>query len=145
MYDIPAMKILSFAAICGAVAFVQTLPAAETFEIGEHNFEELPRGKEADGIVGDFVIRNDRIEAVISGNLPERRANMSTFYGDGGETPGCLYDLTVKGANNDQITIFTPLGQRGPPDLVGRGDDLEHHALFDLAPPQQGRGGAQVG
>ncbi|MCP5540663.1 MAG: CehA/McbA family metallohydrolase [Akkermansiaceae bacterium] len=112
------MKILSFAAICGAVAFVQTLPAAETFEIGEHNFEELPRGKEADGIVGDFVIRNDRIEAVISGNLPERRANMSTFYGDGGETPGCLYDLTVKGANNDQITIFTPLGQRGPVNYV---------------------------
>jgi hypothetical protein len=87
--------------------------APEAFEVGADRAGELPRGKEADGIVGDFVLRNDRVEAVVSGNLPRRRANMSTFYGPDGTTPGCLYDLTLRGANNDQLTIFSPSGQQG--------------------------------
>lgn len=101
------------------------LPAAEVFEVGEDRFGELPRGKEADGIVGDFVLRNDLIEAVVSGNLPLRRPNMSAFYGDGNETPGCLYDLTRRGAGNDQITIFTPSMQRGPVNYVREITGLE--------------------
>jgi hypothetical protein len=96
-----------------AAAPASALAAAEAFEIGPHNKDQLPRGKEADGIIGDFALRNDRVEAVISGNLPLRRANMSTFYGTNGFTPGCIYDLTLRGANNDQITIFTPSGQQG--------------------------------
>ena len=87
--------------------------AAEAFEIGPNNTEDLPKGREADGIIGDFVLRNDLIEATISGNLPLRRANMGTFYGSGGVTPGCLYDLTFREDSNDQITIFSPSGQRG--------------------------------
>lgn len=85
----------------------------EAFEVGPTQQDQLPRGKEADGIIGDFVLRNDKIEAVISGNLPLRRANMSTFYGAEGITPGCLYDLSLRGANNDQITIFAPAQQQG--------------------------------
>ena len=92
--------------------------APEAFEVGPHNKDQLPRGKEADGIVGDFVLRNDRVEAVISGNLPLRRANMSTFYGPTGITPGCLYDLTLRGRNNDQITIFAPAYQQGTVSCV---------------------------
>lgn len=92
--------------------------AAEVFELGEANFAERPLGKEADGIVGDFVMRNDNVELLISGNLPMRRANMSTFYGEDGITPGCLYDLTLLDADNDQITIFSPSGQRGPVNYV---------------------------
>lgn len=90
------------------------LNAADVFELGQANFDERPKGREADGIVGDFVIRNDRISALISGNLPLRRANMSTFYGDDGITPGCLYDLTLLDQAKDNITIFSPSGQRGP-------------------------------
>ena len=90
----------------------------EVIEIGKNQFETLPGGKEADGIVGDFVLRNDRIEAVVSGNLPLRRPNMSAFYGHGNETPGCLYDLTLKGESNDQITIFSPSSQKGPVNYV---------------------------
>ncbi len=89
----------------------QALP--EAFEISAKTTHLLPRGKEADGNMGDFLLRNDRVEAVISGNLPLRRANMSTFYGADGITPGCLYDLTLRGANNDQITVFTPAQQQG--------------------------------
>jgi hypothetical protein len=85
----------------------------EALEVAAQSTSLLPGGKEADGIVGDFVLRNDRIEAVISGNQPLRRANMSTFYGPDGITPGCLYDLCLKGSHNDQITVFTPSQQQG--------------------------------
>ncbi len=90
----------------------------EALEISKSMTDQLPRGKEADGIIGDFVLRNDKIEAVISGNLPLRRANMSTFYGADGITPGCLYDLTQRRSDNDQITIFCPAGQQGPVSWV---------------------------
>jgi hypothetical protein len=87
--------------------------APEAFEVGPAQKDQLPRGKEADGIIGDFLLRNDTVEAVISGNLPLRRANMSTYYGESGVTPGCLYDLTRRGAHNDQITVFSPAQQQG--------------------------------
>ena len=44
--------------------------AVEAFEIGPDNVDQLPKGKEADGIIGDFVLRNSHITAVISGNQP---------------------------------------------------------------------------
>jgi len=90
----------------------------QAFEVGPSNVDMLPRGKEADGILGDFVLRNSRVELLISHNAPLRRANMSTFYGTNGITPGCLYDLTLRGADNDQIVIFSPLRQRGPVSSV---------------------------
>jgi hypothetical protein len=92
-------------------------PAAEVFEANLGREAELPKGKEADGIRGDFVLRNDLFEAVISGNQPNRRANMSTFYGADGISPGCLYDLTLRSANNDQLVIYAPCGH-GPVSYV---------------------------
>ncbi|MEC8927699.1 MAG: hypothetical protein VX705_00675, partial [Verrucomicrobiota bacterium] len=83
------------------------------FEVGPNNTDQLPKGKEADGIIGDFILRNDHITAVISGNQPLRRPNMSTFYGNGGITPGCIYDLTLNDRQNDQLTIFSPGSHRG--------------------------------
>jgi hypothetical protein len=86
------------------------LSAAEVFEAALGREAELPKGKEADGILGDFVLRSDKVEAVISHNAPNRRANMSTFYGEDGVSPGCLYDLTLRGANNDQLVAYGPCG-----------------------------------
>ena len=54
-------------------------PAAEVFEANLGRESELPGGKEADGIRGDFVLRSDKVEAVISANLPNSKANMRTF------------------------------------------------------------------
>ena len=85
-----------------------TQAAVTAFEVGPGNTDQLPEGKEADGIIGDFILRNDHVTAVISGNQPLRQANMSTFYGTGGITPGCLYDLTLNKRQNDQLTIFAP-------------------------------------
>jgi len=94
-----------------------SLNAAEVFEAALGREKELPRGKEADGILGDFVLRSDKVEAVISQNAANRRANMSTFYGEDGVTPGCLYDLTLRGAANDQLVIYAPCGH-GPVSYV---------------------------
>jgi len=99
--------------VCLTLFTTTSSRGAEAFEVGPEQKSELPGGKEADGIIGDFILRNDKVEAVISGNLPLRRANMSTFYGANGITPGCLYDLTLRGSSNDQITIFSPADQRG--------------------------------
>jgi hypothetical protein len=94
-----------------------SLNAAEVFEAALGREAELPGGKEADGILGDFVLRSDKVEAVISHNAPNRRANMSTFYGEDGVSPGCLYDLTLRGANNDQLVAYGPCGH-GPVSYV---------------------------
>lgn len=110
--------IIAAAAVIAACIVSNVVAAPEAFEVGPHNKDQLPGGKEADGIIGDFVLRNDKVEAVISGNLPLRRANMSTFYGPTGVTPGCLYDLTLRGTNNDQITVFCPTYQQGTVSYV---------------------------
>ncbi len=81
---------------------------AEAVEISKENTDLLPTGKEADGIIGDFVLRNDKIHALISGAQPLRRANMTTEYGY--VLQGVLYDLDLRGADNDQITAFRPGG-----------------------------------
>ncbi|MEO2002849.1 MAG: hypothetical protein ABGY41_01960, partial [Candidatus Poribacteria bacterium] len=99
-----------------------TFAATEAFELGEANADQRPGGKEADAIAGDYVLRNDLIEAVISSDAPRRKADMGTFWG--AITPGCLYDLTLRDADNDQITIFSPSRQQGDVShvrITGRG------------------------
>jgi len=131
--------------------------APEAFEVGKDRFGEMPRGKEADGIVGDFVLRNDLVEAVISQNAPHRKANMGTFWGAANTTPGCLYDLSLRGENNDQITIFSPLGQKGEVSYVrvvdgspageasietvvtaAKGNGISHRHVYTLRDGMQG-------
>jgi hypothetical protein len=87
--------------------------APEAVEVTMETLDLLPKGREADGIAGDFVLRNDLVEAVISHNAPNRRANMSTFYGEDGITPGALYDLAPLNSGKDNLTIFTPSLQKG--------------------------------
>jgi len=88
----------------------------EAFEIGKSQTNMLPGGKEADGIVGDFLMRNNLIEAVISNDAPFRKADMGGWWD--AVSPGCLYDLTLRGADNDQITVYSPSNQRGPVTYV---------------------------
>lgn len=91
---------------------IPTSDALELFEVGPGMLDELPGGKEGDGIIGDFIMRNDSIVAVIAGNLPLRKANMGTMWN--GITPGGLYDLGLRSESNDQLTIFAPSNQIGP-------------------------------
>ena len=111
-------RIVVFIALLGLGSSVGiNARGAEAFEAALGREQELPGGKEADGIRGDFVLRNDKIEAVISQNAHNRRANMSTFYGADGVTPGLLYDLTLRGENNDQLVCYGPTGH-GPLSYV---------------------------
>ena len=87
--------------------------APEAFQIGAHNVNQLPEGKEADGILHDLIIRNQEIEALIGFNSPRRRANAFAYYVEGGFSPGCLYDLGLRGKANDQMTVFSPSNQQG--------------------------------
>ncbi len=128
------LSLLLLATLCPVRAHL------EAFEIGEDRTDNLPKGKEADGIIGDFVLRNHQIQALISGNLPLRRANMSTFYGTNGITPGCLYDLTFTGQPNDQITIFSPCEQRGPVSYV-RGVEDDEEAVIETVVTAASNGG----
>ncbi len=101
----------------------------EAVEIQRANTDLLPKGKEADGILGDFVLRNNKVHALISGSQPLRRANMRTE--NNFVTQGCLYDLDLRGEDNDQITAFRPGNLGGevswvrPVENPGRGAAIE--------------------
>ena len=126
----------------------------EAIEIGKHNVQLLPGGKEADGIIGDFVLRNEKIQMLVAGNQHLRRPNMTVEKGF--VTPGCLYDLDLIGESNDQITIFRPgelggllssvhisnPGRRGVASIVAvrsavKGDGLYTKHEYQLLPNQQ--------
>ena len=64
-----------------------------------------PVGKETDWIIGDHVLRNDRIVAVVARPGPTRHANMTVR-----NVGGCIIDLTERGRQNDQLSAFYPGG-----------------------------------
>ena len=152
----PRLTLLFMAGMAGWLAafLVAQQGGAEAVEIGRHNTDLLPSGKEADGILGDFVLRNDRVHALISGNLPQRRANMMHDRYD--VIPGTLFDLDLAGAGNDQITSFRPGHLSGPVSYVriasdgsdgaaaietvrtaARGDGLYQRHVYRLEPGWQ--------
>ena len=94
-----------------ALASTAQRDRAEAFEVGRGDVDQMPSGKEADGLPGDYVLRNNRIHALVSGTQPFRRANMTTDYGS--VLQGCLYDLDLRGAGNDQLTVLRPGGETG--------------------------------
>lgn len=112
---------IGIVALIIGLATVDVQAKPEAFEIGKHNVSELPKGKEADGIIGDFILRNDMVTALISSNKPMRKANMGTMWN--AVTPGCLYDLTYNGEDNDQLVVFMPCNQQGPVSYVRIVDD----------------------
>lgn len=79
----------------------------EVIRLTDENFEAVaPRGKEADSIVGDLVLRNRHLVAVIAQPLPTRNANMTVKT-----VAGALIDLTSRESQSDQLSAFYP-GQR---------------------------------
>jgi hypothetical protein len=80
--------------------------AASLTVLTKTNWDALaPKGKEADAIYGDFVLRNDRVTAVVAFPGPKRHANF-TALGVG----GALIDLEARDAPSDQLTAFYPGG-----------------------------------
>ena len=84
----------------------------------------LVEGKEADWILGDHIIRNEQIVAVIGDTVPTRHANMTIR-----NVGGAIIDLTSAGRPNDQLGCYWPgngtLRYRFAEALVtGDGDSL---------------------
>ncbi len=82
--------------------------AVELVALQESNWDEyVPHGKEVDAIYGDFVLRNDKIVAVIAYPSRDRSANMMTKSAGGG-----IIDLTLRDQQSDQIQGFFAGGGR---------------------------------
>ena len=86
----------------------QNLAAAELIQLTEKNYQSLcPAGKEPDAILGDWVLRNEAIVAVIAAPGKLRNANMTVR-----NVGGMLIDLSLRGVNSDQLSCFYPAGNR---------------------------------
>lgn len=82
--------------------------AAEVVTLSEKNWQQYaPKGKEADWIFGDYVMRNDKIVAVVADPLPSRNANMTVR-----NVGAMLIDLTQRDLQNDQLSAFYPAGSQ---------------------------------
>lgn len=129
----------SLVALLGLLAHADD-PPVQALEVGLQQTLLFPRGKEADGIRGDFLLKNGHLEAVIAGNAPGRKANMVIP-----ETPGNLYDLCVAGSQNDQITLFSPGGLEGQVSRVSldKGNDEGKAEIFVERTAARGGGHAE--
>ena len=79
----------------------------EVIRLNQKNLSLLPGGKEVDGIAGDWLMRNDRVVAVIGAAYPDREANQMVS-----SIQGAVIDYTSRRANNDQLVVYYPQGAR---------------------------------
>ena len=76
----------------------------EVIRLTAENWDQYaPKGKEVDAIIGDIVIRNPYLTAVIAQPLAGRNANMTVR-----DVGGCLIDLTIRNGQSDQLSAFYP-------------------------------------
>ena len=117
--------------------------AAEVRKIGPEQAGSLPRGKEADAIAGDYLLRNDKVAATIGGVATIREANVNTQAVQGAVLD--LVRLDLPGGDNDLLDAFYPHGHYldapGPTVVaILRADGVEATLRFSRAgvPGMQG-------
>ena len=107
------------------VALATTVQAADLVALSPETFDRyIPKGKEVDGIYGDFVLANDQVIAVVAHPRRGRNANMTVR-----EVGGCLIDLTLRDHQNDQLSAFYPGAQLR--DLKFAGIDVEAPVIYE--------------
>jgi hypothetical protein len=87
-------------------AALAALPAsaAEVVVLTHENWAKYaPPGKEADCILGDYVLKSDKVWAVVAQPAPWRNANMTVR-----QVGGAVIDLTTTTNPNDQLSAFYP-------------------------------------
>jgi hypothetical protein len=96
----------------------------------EENWDEFaPQGKEVDAIYGDYVLRNDKIVAVIARDVDGRNANMTVR-----NVGGCIIDLTLREEQSDQLSAYYPVMDRRlrlSRVYVGTDEDLAMNETFE--------------
>lgn len=92
---------------CAVSSQESTTVPVEVIRLTDENFDAIaPRGKEADPIVGDLVLRNRYLAATVAQPIATRNANMTVKT-----VAGALLDLTSREGQSDQLSAFYP-GQR---------------------------------
>lgn len=86
----------------------------------------IPRGKEVDGIYGDFALSNDQLIAVVAHPKRGRNANMTVR-----DVGGCIIDLTRRDRQSDQLSAHYPGAMLR--DLKFAGIDVEAPTTYEAA------------
>lgn len=97
---------LTLVVLGGVVAFQlqDDTPPVEVVLLTEANWEKFaPQGKEVDAILGDLVLRNQYLTAVIAQPVESRNANMTVK-----NVAGALIDLTTRENPSDQLSAYYP-------------------------------------
>ncbi len=82
-------------------------PLAEVAQLTAANWQKfVPQGKEVDAVIGDIVLRNGYLTAVIAQPLESRHANARVR-----DVGGALIDLATRVNGSDQLQAFYP-GQK---------------------------------
>jgi len=110
----------TFALLAASCTNCQVTQAGEVIRLSEATWEgAAPEGKEVDCIYGDWVLRNDKIVAVIGEAIRTRHANMSVI-----NVGGSVVDLTQRDQQSDQLSAYYPVGRlydlEGPLDKDGK-------------------------
>lgn len=96
----------TFIAMTFAITAESESHGVQIIVLTEKNWDEYaPRGKEVDAIIGDIVLRNQYLTAVIARPVATRNANMTVR-----NVGGCLLDLADRGFESDQLSCFYPAG-----------------------------------
>jgi hypothetical protein len=97
--------------VLAGVVWVQArdnTPPVEVVLLTAENWEKFaPQGKEVDAIIGDLVLRNQYLTAVIAQPLESRNANMTVK-----NVAGALIDLTTRESPSDQLSAYYPGQQK---------------------------------
>lgn len=96
-----------FLCIVGLSIALQSVFGAEIIRLTQSNLNLLPKGKEVDGMIGDWILRNDKVIVIIGNALPDREANQMVS-----SVQGAVLDFTKLQHNNDQLTVYYPQGAR---------------------------------
>lgn len=111
-----------------AATLAVSAQAAELVTLHPGNFAEYaPRGKEADAIFGDYVLRNDRIIVAVAD--PTLNRGRSAGRKNVPMALGLIIDLTRRDAQNDLLGLFDPTCTEAASrrELTVKGDSGEPH------------------
>ncbi|MFP4026278.1 MAG: CehA/McbA family metallohydrolase [Candidatus Brocadiia bacterium] len=126
-----------------AVLLAPPASAAELITLSPENYDEYrPDGKEAEGIFGDYVLRNDHLVAVI-GN-PDLVSGRSSGRWGKHQVKGALLDLTSRSSNNDQLNAFWPGPLVHRPDAPQKQKHFPDEALTWKRPGREPKMGKRV-
>src|SRR3546814_899828 len=89
------------------VTLSTVVSAGEIVRLTSKNLHLVPKGKEVDAMIGDWVIKNDKVVAVIGDIYEDREANQMVS-----SIQGAIIDFTSLKDNNDQLTVYYPQGAR---------------------------------